>query len=124
VIDKRKVPRIQISMAIAFSRNGEFLCGDIMNICCNGVFIVTETVLPVDTELALRIRLPGDFAIMDIAGRVAWVNQASAASPAGLGIEFVSMSAEVMIRIEHFVNKRRHDLNSPSDLNRFIETIY
>ena len=121
MIENRKTVRIKVCMAIAFSSNGDFLCGDVMDIRCNGVFIMTKTVLPVDTELALRIRLPDDLKIMDIVGGVAWVKQASDTSLAGLGIEFVTISAEDRIRIKRFVDKRSHELNPSVGLRGFAE---
>ena len=103
MFQKRGASRIKTSVAVAFSSAGDLLCGNIMNISCKGVFIETETVLPVDTELALRISFPHDLEIMDIAGRVAWAKQASDKSPAGVGIEFVGISFENKRKINSFV---------------------
>ena len=103
MIENRSALRIKTSMAVVFSSAGDFLCASIMDISCRGVFIQNETVLPVDTELALRISFPHDLEIMDIAGRVAWAKQASDKSPAGVGIEFVGISFEDRRNINSFV---------------------
>jgi hypothetical protein len=68
--DMRMVPRIITSMVVALSKAGDFLCANIMNISSSGAFIKTETVLQVDTELAVFIRIPEDLEIMDIVGKV------------------------------------------------------
>ena len=103
MLQKRAASRIKTSMVVAFSSAGDFLCGTIMNISCSGVFIKTETILPVDTELALRISFPHDLEIMDIVGRVVWRKQASCVHPAGLGIEFVGTSSEDRRKINSFI---------------------
>lgn len=105
--EKRRAPRVKTSMAVAFSSAGDFLCASIMDISCRGIFIKNETVLPVDTELALRFRLPEDLDIMDIAGKVVWAKQASKESPAGMGIEFVRISSENRRKILSFVENCR-----------------
>lgn len=101
--EKRIEPRFTTSTAIAFSSEGDFLFATISNISSSGVFIKTEALLPVATELALRIRLPEDLETMDIEGRVVWAKQASSASPAGMGVEFIRMSYAHKRRINAFV---------------------
>ena len=107
MVGKRRDQRITTSSATAFSESGDFFFGDIINICRNGFFVKTDTLLPVDTELTLRIKPAEDMKIMDIAGRVVWAKQASAASPPGMGIEFVRESPEVINKITHFVDAHR-----------------
>ena len=96
MVENRRDYRIEISTGAAFSRAGseDYFFGDIINICRNGFFIKTETMLPVDTELKLRIRLLEDIELLDITGRVVWAKQAASVAPAGMGIEFVPQSAE------------------------------
>jgi uncharacterized protein (TIGR02266 family) len=103
MFEKRKTHRIQTSMAVAFSKAGDFLSANIMNISSSGVFIETETVLPPETELALRIRLPEDLEIMDIVGKVVWTKQMNHASPPGMGIQFTKISARHYQKIHCFV---------------------
>jgi uncharacterized protein (TIGR02266 family) len=110
-MEKRIAPRIKVSTAVAFSSAGDFLLADVMNISGSGVFIKTATVLPVATELALRIRLPEDLETMDIDGRVVWAKQASSASPAGMGVEFIKMSHDHKSKINAFVEKRAGELS-------------
>ena len=123
MFDKRHAPRIKTTMAIAFSSAGDFLCGHIMDISCSGVFLHTETVLPVDTELALRIRLPYDLVSMDITGRVAWTKQSTNASPSGMGVEFLKMAWEDRKRIERFVEERIRKLNQSRNVKDSAEAV-
>jgi uncharacterized protein (TIGR02266 family) len=110
MFDKRIAPRIKTSMIVALSKAGDFLCANIMNISSSGAFIKTETVLPVDTELSLRIRLPDDLEIMDIVGKVVWQKQASTMTPAGLGIEFLSIASKDRNKIHSFVERCRQKM--------------
>ena len=118
--ENRCAPRLKTSMAVAFSSAGDFLCGHIMNISCSGLFINTETVLPPDTELALRIRLPDDLESMDIVGRVVWAKQATKAYPAGMGIEFIRIPLEDRMKIERFVDEQTRELNESGRLKSFV----
>ena len=110
MFDKRIAPRIKTGMIVGISKAGDFLCASITNISSSGAFIKTETVLPIDTELALRIRLPDDLEIMDIVGKVVWQKQASHASPAGMGIEFLSIASKDRNKIHSFVERCRQKM--------------
>lgn len=104
--DIRGSIRIATGMAVAFSSAGEMSYGTIMNMGVGGIFLKTTDVQPVDTELALRIRLPDDLQTMDIAGRVVWEKKDSCTTPSGMGIEFIRLSPANRRRIEQFVAVR------------------
>ncbi len=120
--DKRIEPRINTSMALAFSSSGDFLFAMIKNISSTGVFIETDTVLSVDTELALRLSLPPDTEMMDIAGRVVWVKQASGESPAGMGVEFIKMSYAHKRKLHAFVEQKAGEFEHAQRCERFVES--
>jgi Tfp pilus assembly protein PilZ len=76
----------------------------------DGVLIRTDMLLAIDAELALRIRLPGDSETMYIKGRVVWLQQASKSSPAGMGVEFITMPYDHKRKINAFVEERAGEL--------------
>ena len=120
--EKRIASRIKASMVLAFSSAGDFLFANVKDISCSGVFVETETMLSVDTELALRIRLPLDLEMMDIAGRVVWVKQSSSESPSGMGIEFVKMSHAHKRKINTFIEEQCRQLDQARRCERFTES--
>lgn len=121
MVEQRRSTRAKTSIAAAFRTDKEFLFGNILNICRNGFFIKTETLLPIDTELMLHIRLPNATETMNIAGRVVWAKQRSSASPAGMGIEFIRASSENKKNIALFLEAERRKLElSEETANAFL----
>ena len=105
MIDARRTCSITTSMSVAFSSVGDFLCARILNLSSSGAFIETDTVLPMSTDLAMRIRLPDDMETMEIVGRVVWAKHASACSPAGMGVEFINLTHAYQQKISAFVEE-------------------
>lgn len=120
--EKRIESRVNASMVIAFSSAGDFLFATVKNISSSGVFIETETLLSVDTELAMRLSLPSDLETLDIAGRVVWVKQASGEASAGMGIEFLKMSYDHKKKIHAFVEQQAGELEHARRCERFTES--
>lgn len=111
MVERRKDPRVTTGISVECSSEGRSFFGDIVNICRNGFFIKAETIMPVDTELKLRIRLPkkDDREPMRLTGRVVWAKQIATVSPAGMGIEFIRESAEALHAIAGYVDTRQQE---------------
>lgn len=124
MLEKRRTPRIDISLPIAFSYNGKTIRGNTSNISREGMFILTDTVLPVDAEIALFFQLPDDAEMMQVDSRVAWTKMVSSKAPAGMGIAFIRMSYEHRKKITDFLKQqmewqplapdRKHAAESPA----------
>ncbi len=115
---RRRSPRIKTNIAAAFRTGKEFLFGNIVNFSRKGFFIQTETLLPIDTELILHVRLPNAQETLTIDGRVVWAKQLSSVSPAGMGIEFIRESAQNKKKIALFFDAERRKLQSPAEPTR------
>lgn len=106
MIEKRRTPRIDVSLPVAFSYSGKNIHGTSSNISRDGMFILTDTVLPVDAEIALVFQLPGDAAMLQVDSRVTWTKLVSNKAPAGVGVAFIRMSYDHRKKIAGFIERR------------------
>ncbi len=94
--ERRGSGRAPAELPIEYDRLNAFLSDYTQNISRGGTFIRTEQPLAVGGRLVFRIRAP-ELGELWLDGIVRWVtspDQATAESPAGMGIEFVFASAE------------------------------
>lgn len=70
------------------------------DICGGGMFIVTETMLPVDSQLDLEISRGADDPVIRCRGRIAWINQGQVETfPPGFGVELLELEERLMGRL-------------------------
>jgi type IV pilus assembly protein PilZ len=88
--ESRKNQRVDTSIDILYAESGEFIKSHTLNISNGGLFLETEYPLPVGSEVALRMTLPGEAEPMEIQGCVVWSNPRSNNNnfPSGMGIQF------------------------------------
>lgn len=59
-----------------------------------GIFIKTESLLPIDSLLTLQVRLKAESVDITVSGKVIWVNpRESQGRPVGLGVKFYKLSS-------------------------------
>jgi uncharacterized protein (TIGR02266 family) len=100
---KRLMPRTTTNLTLTIQNSGKFEWLSLQNLSGGGAFIKTDYPLPVDSSLALPIRLPGDSEILGIEGRVVWIKQKINSPDAGMGIEFTKISKQHQEKINSFV---------------------
>jgi uncharacterized protein (TIGR02266 family) len=80
-----------------------------VNVSMGGLFIETNHILPVDTELLVKFKLPNIDRIISCKSRVAWVNGADSLKkenlPSGMGIQFLDLPQEDMHAVRIFIDK-------------------
>jgi type IV pilus assembly protein PilZ len=89
--DRRRAARSAIELNVEYRRINTFFSDYTRNISKGGTFIRTSKPLEVGTEFVFALRIPNLEDPLRLRGLVKWVvrtDQASAASPAGMGIEF------------------------------------
>src|SRR5690242_11338793 len=71
-----------------------------VNMSIGGLFLETRDLLPVDTTLHVEFQLPGKEGTIACRAKIAWTNgpdsPRKAALPAGMGIQFLTLSLEDM----------------------------
>jgi uncharacterized protein (TIGR02266 family) len=84
------------------------------NISEGGIFIKNFSPPPVGTSVSLTVKLPQEWGNqpMKIVGRVAHINNDPDPHKRGMGIEFLSVTAETVPMIQYFVREvyRQEDL--------------
>jgi uncharacterized protein (TIGR02266 family) len=98
--------RVAATIESTFQHAGAEECSSILNLSSGGVFIIADNPLPIDSELSMRFRLPGDEEMLAVRGRVVWIKQRSSFYPAGMGIQFTEISPEHQKKIHAFVEAR------------------
>ena len=87
--------------------------GSCANLNLGGMFLATEALFPVDTELAVEFVLPGFQMALQASARVAWVNhpewRKKNSMPCGVGLEFVSVSPTFVAALQEFLESVKID---------------
>jgi type IV pilus assembly protein PilZ len=89
--ERRGAPRAAIELNVEYKRLNTFFADYTRNISKGGTFIRTDRPLELKTEFVFALTVRGLAEPLRLRGRVKWVvppAQATADSPAGMGIEF------------------------------------
>lgn len=78
-----------------------------VNMSTGGLYLETTDILPLDTMLDVEFMLPGKDKAISCRVKVAWTNEPNslkkASLPAGMGIQFLTLSLEDMHTIRDFL---------------------
>jgi uncharacterized protein (TIGR02266 family) len=103
-------PRRNIRLAIYCDPDQQKLMTNYtVNLSAGGVFIEAEDILPVDTTLEIKFKLPDNDIIITCNARVAWTNEPGLLKkdslPPGMGIQFVDLSLNNLQAIRNFLKE-------------------
>jgi uncharacterized protein (TIGR02266 family) len=80
-----------------------------VNMNTGGVFIETDNIRPIDSELVIKFKLPDDDKIITCKARVAWTNERGQIKkhnlPSGMGIQFLDISLDDLQTIRYFLKE-------------------
>jgi type IV pilus assembly protein PilZ len=100
-IERRLYERFDTSISVDYSSGDTFLFSYIQNISEMGIFIRSDTPLPIGTTLELRFAPDGQ-AAMEVIGEVTWINPyrpfGDNLNP-GMGVRFRDLSPDLRERI-------------------------
>ena len=100
-IERRQFERFETSISVDYSSGDTFLFSYIQNISEMGIFIRSDSPLPIGTMLQLRFAPDGQTAI-ELLGEVTWINPyrpfGDNLNP-GMGVRFRDLSADLRERI-------------------------
>lgn len=113
-ISRRLAQRFPVSFQLSFlDTKQKKHVGSCVNLNLGGMFLATEKLFPVDTELAVEFVLPGFQMALQNSVRVAWVNhpewRKKNSMPCGVGLEFVSVSPTFVAALEEFLERVNND---------------
>ncbi len=95
--DRRDALRAPIELKVEYRRVNAFFADYTRNISRGGTFIGTTRPLPIGTEFAFSLFVPGMTEPLALMGKVVWVTPVDGATPAnppGMGIEFLYRDEE------------------------------
>ena len=108
----RKSERLQHELLVAYRTVDGFITDWAVNISRGGLFINTRNPLALGSVVRLIISLPDAAFPFDLTGRVIRVQPFDPAvdQMSGMGLEFIDIDEEKMVRLERFVDRLRKEL--------------
>ena len=101
-MDRRKEKRLDKSLLAYSDGNGADLLGVISNISKNGIFIVTDKIFEINSEISFVLAVYGESYYLR--GEVMWVrrpeDQSPGSPPAGMGIRITEAPVEYLNYVE------------------------
>lgn len=100
-------PRCELHVPVDCSTKDMFLSNRITNISNGGLFMASETLLPIHCEVMLTFTLPNSDEVIKARGRVIWnydIRKGTAHLVCGAGIKFVDMSADDRARLRDCID--------------------
>jgi Tfp pilus assembly protein PilZ len=112
-MDRRNEKRLDKSLLAYTDSNGTDLLGVISNISKNGIFIVTDKIFEINSQISFVLAVYGE--TYPIKGEVRWVrrpeDQEPGNPPAGMGIRIIEAPVEYLNYVE---STKYQDKNSIS----------
>ena len=106
--DKRPHPRFMVRIAIFHGPyQNQILADYSVNVSTGGVFVESSRILPKDTDLTVKFKLPNADNIIVVKAIVAWVNDPASLKkpslPPGMGLQFLDLSLDNLHAIRAFL---------------------
>jgi uncharacterized protein (TIGR02266 family) len=106
----RAAPRIPAKLTVRYGQGMQRKLSDYsVNISTGGLFLETESPLPVDSNLQLEFPLPGRTEPVICQARVAWINAPNCPGrlqlPSGMGMQFLDLSLDDLQSIRDFIKQ-------------------
>ena len=106
VTEVREHARYEVSIPVDCSTRHVFVSNHVCNISRGGLFIRSDTPLPLNAEVSLVLRLPGTERCIRATGRVIWnydIQKGTAHIVPGSGIRFIGMPPSDRALLESYL---------------------
>ena len=103
-VERRKHPRLAISIDVDFGSEHNFYAGSTRDISQGGLFINTDQDLQVGSELTVRMKLLDQQFVIPC--EVVWALQDEGGRNVGVGVRFLKLSRARRKAIEEFMAQR------------------
>ena len=104
--DKRQHPRYEASFPVECSTPHLYFSNQVCNISRGGIFIRSDTPLPLNTEVSLVLRLPGTDRCIRATGLVVWnydMQKGTSHIVPGSGIRFIGLPPAERATLESYL---------------------
>ena len=105
--ERRRHGRLSLKVPVDYSSVDAFFSEFTTNINEGGMFIEIDAPPELGTDVQLQFHLPGEDQPLQVEGRVAWISDGKADSPAGAGVEFKNLTPEAREQINCIVRELR-----------------
>jgi uncharacterized protein (TIGR02266 family) len=106
---RRNHSRFQVDLELTLQSESTIWMGQASNVSDGGVFIATQELKPIGTEIEITLKLPGNMLPVWAVGVVCWIRETSALAdaPLGMGIQFRLIADDALRRIRDYVRERQ-----------------
>jgi hypothetical protein len=102
VEERRRNPRVAVDVPVTVRAEGAEHAGRLRDICRDAALVETDRSWPMETELGLRMELPGTGGPIEITGKVIRLAPGEGGKQ-GVAILFTDVTAAAGMRIDFFV---------------------
>ncbi len=106
--EKRKATRVPASLEVDYSTYTPYDLRRIINISQGGVYIRTQELLPVGSELEIRFNLPNYNRPINSKVKVMWTYRQPSViemNSSGMGVQFLQIADQDLQAIEEFIEQ-------------------
>lgn len=114
---KREHQRYEVTIPVDCSTKHLFVANHVSNISKGGLFLRSDNPLPLNSEIALILRLPDGCESIRATGRVVWnydLQKGTSRIVPGSGIRFVDMSPADRVTLERYIDRLARSAGAPS----------
>jgi uncharacterized protein (TIGR02266 family) len=107
--DHRQSIRKTVEVDVDFCSEHNFYNGFSENISVGGIFIVTYDLRALGERVSVKFRLPDSMIAVEVECEVRWLrpfNDATPETPPGMGLRFLDLAPQDLVRIDEFVHER------------------
>jgi uncharacterized protein (TIGR02266 family) len=105
--ERRAMPRHEVTVEVTFESEHNFYTGITQDLGSGGLFVATNILRSIGECVRVRFTLPGNPELLDAITEVRWVrDRDTAAGEAGMGLQFLQMSAKTKQAVKAFAEKR------------------
>jgi uncharacterized protein (TIGR02266 family) len=99
---RRTDPRYDRRVEVEIVAAGKHYRVTTRNLSLGGMFVDTDELLPEQTTIQVRFKVPTQPELVDVAGEVRWVEPGEAGKPGGMGIRFQGLRARDVWALNRF----------------------
>ena len=102
--EKRQHNRVTISAVVNLSSEDNFYAGAARDISVGGLYVESQTALPIGTEVTALLKLPSK--VLSLRAEVVW-SVTKGSQTTGMGLRFLNLPAHAKREIENFMLLRQ-----------------
>ena len=99
---RRTDPRYDRRIDVEIKAGSRQILARTRNVSLGGIFVETTELLPENTSVEVRFRIPTQPEPVDVTGEIRWIERGDGDRPGGLGIRFQGLRARDVWALNRF----------------------